>query len=144
MKDYNYIIKNIKIYRIIRRYSTILCFLLIATSLISFFYFGFYFNREAIQFIAKLKDKNDISMEKIMINPRIKFENAKDDYYDIKAKKAIHENNNDILLFDVVADGSAANIKAGKVVVTNNGNELTFSDNPVLIIKNSPKFKNNN
>lgn len=135
----SYVVKNIKIYSIVKKYLTISCFALIAISLISFFFFGFYSNSGAIKFIAKYKDQKNVKIEKVMINPKIKFEHSKNDYYDVKAKKAVHKNDNDILLYDVKANGSAVRIKAGKLLVTNNGNDLTFSDNPVLIIKKTSK-----
>lgn len=140
-KEKNYIIKNIKTYSRVRKYLTLLCFILIFTGLLSFFIFGFYANNNAVKFIAKYKDKKNITIEKVMTNPRIKFEYSKNDYYDVKAKKAVHKNEEDMLLFDVLADGFAANIKSEKLLITNNGNNLRFTGNPVLIIKQKPKTK---
>jgi hypothetical protein len=131
----SYVVKNIKIYSTVKKYLTFLCFALIFACGSSFVFFGFYSSSGAIKFIAKYKDKNNIKIQKVMVNPHIKFEHTKDDYYDVKAKKAIHKNVNDFLLFDVVADGKAISIKAGELLVTNNGNNLTFSENPVLIIR---------
>ncbi len=137
----SYVVQNIKIYSKVKKYLTILCFSLIAIGVISFIFFGFYSNSGAIKFIAKYKDQSNITIEKVMVNPYIKFEHSKNDYYDVNAKKAIHKNDNDMLLFDVVADGSAVKITAGKLLVTNNGNDLTFSENPVLIIKQTNNDK---
>lgn len=139
MKDKNRIIKSIKFYSFVRRFLSLFCIILILGTIAALLIFGIYFGHDSLQFIAKFKDKKDLQIEKIMINPNIKFENQKNDYYTVKASKAIHQTGNDILLFDVVADGSAINIKAGKVAITNDGNDLTFSDNPVLIIKQNPK-----
>ena len=130
-----YIVKNISIYSKIRKYLIISSALLIFLGLILFFMLGFYKNSNVIEFVAKYKDQKSSIIKKVMINPKIKFEHSKDSYYNMEAKEAIHKNNEDILLFDVIADGEAVNIKAGKLLVSDNGNNLTFSDNPVLIIK---------
>jgi hypothetical protein len=128
-------VKGVKFYLNIKKYLTILCFFFVGVSIICFFFFGFYSKSSAIRFIAKYKNQQDTKTERIMANPRIKFEHSEGDYYDVKAKRAIHKNGNDILLFDVNVDGLAVNIKAGKLLIDNDGNNLTFSDNPVLIIK---------
>jgi len=134
----SYIVSNIKFYDKVKKYLTLGCFSLIGVGAISFLFFAFYSNSGAIKFIAKYKDQSNINIERIMVNPKIKFEHSKNDYYDMTAKKAIHKNDNDILLFDVFADGSAVSIKAGKLLVTDNGNNLKFTENPVLIIKKNP------
>lgn len=134
-----YIVETIKNYSSIKKYLSFLCILAIFIGLTSFIFFGFYINNGAIKFIAKHKDQKNLEIEKVMTNPTIKFEYSKNNYYNMTAKEAIHKNDNDIELFDVIADGSEVNIKAGKLLVTNEGNDLIFSDNPVLIIKKTPK-----
>ncbi len=133
-----YIVKKIKIHLRVRKYLTILCIMLIASGISSFFLFGFYANSNTVKFITKYKDKKNLKIEKVMTNPRIKFEYDKNSYYAVTAQKAIHEDDDNILLFNVQADGSSVNIKAGKLSIKNNGNDLTFTDNPVLIIKKNP------
>jgi len=130
-----YIVKNIDIYTKIRKYLILSSIFLIFIGLTLFFTLGFYKNSNVIKFVAKYKDQDNVTIKKVMTNPKIKFEHSKDSYYDMSAKEAIHQDDEDILLFDVIADGDAVNIKAGKLLVSNNGNNLTFTDNPILIIK---------
>ena len=130
-----YIVKNIDIYTKIRKYLIFSSIFLIFIGLILFFTFGFYKNSNVIKFVAKYKDQDNVTIKKVMTNPKIKFEHSQGSYYNMSAKEAIHQDDEDILLFDVIADGDAVNIKAGKLLVSNNGNNLTFTDNPILIIK---------
>jgi len=132
------IIRKIKTHRRINRFITFICFMAIVSGLMSFLLFGFYASSGIIKFVAKYKNDPNLHIEKVMINPHIKFEHVKNDYYTVKAQKAIHKNNDQILLIGVEADGSSANIKAGKLVISENGDNLTFTENPVLIIKKKP------
>ena len=134
-KEIGRLIKKIKTHRKITKFLSYMCFLGIALGLSSFLFFALYVSNGAIKFIAKYKDDKDLRIEKVMINPRIKFEHVKNDYYKVSAKQAIHKNDDQILLIGVEADGSSANIKAGKLVISKSGDELTVSDNPVLVIK---------
>lgn len=130
-----YVVKNIKIRSRIKNLLVILSCISILLAVISFFLVGFYSSGQAIKLVAKYKDKKGLKIEKVMINPNIKFEYRKNDFYDIDAKKALHKGE-DIVLFDVIANGSEVKIEAGKLVISNNGDDLIFSDNPVLTIKN--------
>lgn len=104
----------------------------------TFLFYGLDSTSNVIKFIAKAKKSQQL--EKVMLNPRIKFEYKEGQFYDIVASKAINKGQDNVELFDVTATSNAGNIKAGKLLVTNDGNNLHFSDHPVLIIKES---KNN-
>ena len=69
-----------------------------------------------------------------MINPRIKFQYTEDQIYTIKAKRAVHKDEQEVTLYDVYATGEAGNITAGQLVINDEGNHLVFTQNPVLIL----------
>jgi hypothetical protein len=130
-----YIVKNIKTYSRVKKSLIFICISLVLASIISFSFFGFFSNSAAIRVISKYKDKDILKTQKTMTNPRIKFEHSKGSYYFMKAQKAVHQDDNNILLFNVEADGDLINIKSGELSITNQGNDLKFSESPVLIIK---------
>lgn len=74
-----------------------------------------------------------------MINPRTKFQYDNDQVYEIEAKKAQHAENNNVFLDDVYAIGKAGSITASYLKISEDGNRLTFTGNPVLIIKEDIK-----
>jgi hypothetical protein len=118
----------------IKNFLTILCYLLIIGGI--FIYVFYAFNRShTIKLIKKYKDNaKEYQTEKIMTNPRIKFQyNDKQIYY-IKAREALHENDQEVILYDVFASGEIGNITAGKLKIDEEGDHLVFSQNPVLIL----------
>ena len=74
-----------------------------------------------------------------MINPRIKLQYSENQVYAIKAKKAVHQDDQEVTLFDVFAAGEAGNITSGKLVINDNGDHLVFTQNPVLILNKTDK-----
>jgi hypothetical protein len=129
----NIIVNRIKRNVIIKQFLMLSCVLVIILGLTTFVIYALNNKNNAVKFISKGNEKN-LKVEKVMVNPEIKFEHSEDNFYDITAKKAIHIDDNNIELFDVTAVGAAGNIKAGRLLVSNNGNNLYFSDNPVLTI----------
>ncbi|MFT6332031.1 MAG: hypothetical protein ACJAW3_000355 [Lentimonas sp.] len=116
----------------VRKLMILLCLSVLSLGILSIVFFGFEGNKQAIKFIdSKNKFKKT---NKLMTGLRMRLEYEDGDFYDIKAKKALHKNQDDAQLFDVKADGSMGEITAGSLLITNNGNDLYFSDNPVLII----------
>lgn len=117
----------------IKRRIALLCVFVIVLGVMAFIIYGFNAGSNAIKIISNGKDSH-IKIEKVMINPKIKFEQNKNQIYDITASKAVHIDENNIELFDVVAVGNSGNIKSGNLLVSNKGNNLHFSNNPVLTI----------
>ena len=70
-----------------------------------------------------------------MINPKIILQYNQSDIYNIKASKAVHKTDNEIILEDVFAEGDIGKISAGQLKISEDGNKLIFSINPVLILK---------
>lgn len=132
------ILDSIKTYRIIRYISTRLSYLLIIIS-IGVYLFYTSSAQESIKVVNKYKDsnKNDYQLEKFMINPRIKFQYKESDIYDIKASKAVYDNDHNAMLFEVSAKGLIGEIVAGELRIQEDGNHLIFSKKPVLIINKS-------
>ncbi len=116
-----------------RKILILICLIVLIFGLLSFLFYGFDTTNKAIKFISK-KDQLK-KVEKVMLGPKIKFEYEDGQLFDIRASKAIHKDENDVELFDVEASGNLGDITAGSLLITNNGNDLHFSNNPVLIIK---------
>ena len=128
---------NHAIYRInqslkIRKILIVLCIFILSFGFLAIIFFSFEGNKQAIKFIAN-KEKLK-KTDKVMMGPKIRLE-YEDGFYDIVAKKALQKEKDDAQLFDVQASGPKGNVTAGSLLITNNGNDLYFSDNPVLIIK---------
>ena len=130
----NNIVNGILKYSRIKKNLTIICLTLAGIGVLFFILYGIFSSNQTIQFVADHKF-DDKQLEKVMTNPRIKFEYKENQFYDIKAKSAIHKDGEDILLSDVFARGDSGTISAGKLLITENGNKLFFSENPVLVIK---------
>ena len=79
--------------------------------------------------------KKNIKAEKIMTNPIINFKYDDNQVFKIKARKASHKDKTSVTMFDVNAVGDIGSIMAGKAVMTQNGDRLIFTKNPVLVIK---------
>jgi lipopolysaccharide export LptBFGC system permease protein LptF len=131
-----YLVKKIRRYATIKKSTIVICFVALAGGVFTFLFYGFLTGEKAMRFIA---NQNYEKMEKIMTNPRIKFEYSDNEFYNIKANKALYKNDENILLYDVDAKGDMGNIKAGELLITNDGNDLYFSGNPVLVIKQIEK-----
>ncbi len=127
------IINTIKNRIKIRKFLVFICLAALIFSLLTFLFYGFDTTNNAIKFISKKNQIDDV--EKIMLNPKIKFEHNDGQFFEIEAKKAIQKNKNDVELYDVEASGDEGSISSKNLLITNNGNDLHFSGNPTLIIK---------
>ncbi len=116
-----------------RKIFIFLCATTLICGLLSFLFYGLETTNNAIKFISK-KDQID-KVEKVMLNPKIKFEHSDGKFFDIEAKKALYRDKDSAELFDVKASGDRGNISADNLLITNSGNDLHFSGNPILIIK---------
>ena len=133
MDETSSIINGIKRRVKLRKILTLLCLIVLIFGVLSFLFYGFDTTNNAIKFISK---KDQIKkIEKVMINPKIKFEYDDGQLFDIQASRAVHKDENDVELFDVKASGNAGDITAGNLLITNDGNDMHFSNNPILIIK---------
>ncbi len=84
-----------------------------------FVYVFYAFNQtQTIKLVTDLKKKSkSYDSEKIMTNPRLKFEHGDAQIYHIQAKKAFHKNNQEAILYDVFATGEIGNITAGELEI---------------------------
>jgi hypothetical protein len=123
----------------IKNFLTILCYFLIVGGVFIYVFYGFE-QSSKIKIVKDFKQKSEsYKTEKIMTNPRIKFEHGDSQIYQIKAKKAFHKNDQEAILYDVFATGEIGNISAGELEINEEGNHLVFTKNPVLILN---KVKN--
>ncbi len=129
------ILIGIKRYLIVKKILTITCYLIILSGLTLYFFHGFS-NQNKIQLITDYEvNKGEYHSEKTMINPKIILQYNQSDIYNIKASKAVHKTDNEIILQDVFAEGDIGKISAGQLKISEDGNKLIFSINPVLILK---------
>lgn len=133
----NMVLKKLAMHRLLKKLLLLSSY---AMLLLCFAIFAFYiFNnpQKRYKIVSDYKEgKKNIKSEKVMINPTINFKYDDNQVFKIKAKKASHTDRSGITMFDVDAVGDIGTIKAGKVVMSDNGNRITFSVNPILVIKN--------
>jgi hypothetical protein len=123
----------------IKKFLTILCYCLIVGGLFIYVFYAFNQN-STIKLVNQYKENPEkYKTEKIMINPRIKFQHTDNQIYDIQAKKAVHKNESEMVLYDVFATGNIGNITAGELEINDEGNHLIFTKNPVLILNKTEK-----
>lgn len=79
-----------------------------------------------------------------MTNPRIKFQHEDGQIYNIKAKKAQHVDDHQVFLYDVFAEGDIGSIASGKLEVSEEGDHLIFTENPVLILNRTKNLNQKN
>lgn len=122
-------------YKKIKNFLTLLCYLIIFFGISLFAVDGFK-KRQGVKIINDFQaNQNDFSAQKTMINPRIILQYNQSDLYNIKAKNATHHNENEVVLQDVFAEGNIGKISAGQLKIAEDGNLLTFTNNPVLFLK---------
>ena len=125
----------------IKNFLTILCYCLIVGGVFVYVFYAFNQSR-TIKLVKDLEKKSkSYEIEKIMTNPRIKFEHGDSQVYHIQAKKAFHKNNQEAVLYDVFATGEIGNITAGELEINEEGDHLTFTKNPVLILNKTKNDK---
>ncbi|MBM3579364.1 MAG: hypothetical protein FJX34_01160 [Alphaproteobacteria bacterium] len=128
------ILKIIHLQNLTRKLLTALCYVLILGGIMVYVFYTFSQGR-AIKLVTKHAENiKKYQTEKIMTNPRIKLQHADGKVYDIRAKKAFHKNENDVILYDVFAEGEIGKITAGELDISEEGDHLIFSKNPVLIL----------
>jgi len=130
-------LKAINAHLVVKKYITIICYFLIAAGIFVFLFYAINKNNQSYKLVSDFKKNPDqYKTEKIMINPRIKFQYNDEQIYEIRAKRAIHKDEQEVALFDVYASGQIGTITAGELKIDQDGNHLVFSQNPVLILNN--------
>jgi hypothetical protein len=118
----------------IKKFLTISCYLLIVGGFFVYVFYGFK-KSNAIKLVKdRAESLKDYKTEKIMTNPRIKIQHENGNIYDIRAKKALHENEQEVIMYDVFAEGKIGKITAGELEITESGDHMVFTKNPVLIL----------
>ncbi len=129
------ILSRINLHQKVRKILIIFSYFLILAGILTFIFFTLNKKNQKYKLVSDFKKNyKNIENEKIMINPKTRFQYNENDIYDIVAKSAKHRNNEEVTLFDVFAEGKIGNITAGKLEISDNGNNLIFSQNPVLIL----------
>ncbi len=133
------VLKLIHSHSRIKNFLTTLCYALIIGGLFIYIFYAFNQSR-TIKLVNDYKENpQGYKTEKIMTNPRIKFQYNDAQIYDIQAKKAFHKDENEIMLYDVFAEGDIGKITAGELKIDENGNHLVFTKNPILILNKTKK-----
>lgn len=130
------ILKRINAHVRIKYYLTVLCYLLIASGLFFYIFHAINQTSHTIKLVTDYKENpQKFKTSKEMTNPSIDFQYNKNDIYHIQAKKAYHENEKEVTMFDVSATGAMGDITAGELKISEQGDRLIFTDHPVLILK---------
>lgn len=119
----------------IKNYLTILCYFGIVSGLFIYVFYAVSKNSANIKLVKQYnQNPENYKIEKIMTNPRMRFQHEDGQVYDIKAKKAHHMDQEEVILYDVFATGDIGNITSGKLNISEQGDHLVFTQNPVLIL----------
>lgn len=131
------ILKNFRLQIKLKKFITIICYLVIFGGIIAYITLSLTYKKDFDQ-IAKIKEnRHNIDFQKVIVNPRINYQYNEDQIYRIEATRAEHTNKEDAILYDVFAEGELGKITAGQLDITENGEILTFTKNPVLILNNT-------
>lgn len=129
------VLKLINSHSKIKNYLTSLCYFAIFGGLLVYLFYAISKNNHAVKLVKKYGENPDhYKIEKIMTNPSMIFQYDNGQVYNIKAKKAHHIDNEQVVLHDVFATGDIGNITAGRLDVSQQGDHLVFTENPVLIL----------
>jgi hypothetical protein len=139
-KDTLRILKRIDFHIKVKKILTFSSYFLIISGILIFVFYALNQPHQKYKLVSDYqKDPENFKSEKIMINPKTRFQYNDQQIYEIQAKKASHKNNEEVTLFDVYAVGKIGKITSGKLQIEENGNHLIFSQNPVLILNNQKK-----
>ncbi len=136
------ILKHIDLYVKIRKYLTFLCYFLIVAGIFIYIFYAINKANQKYKIVSDFqKNPQKFETEKIMVNPRIKFQYNDNEIYEIKAQRASHHNDEEVTLFNVYATSKTGNITAGKLEVSEEGDHLIFTQNPILILNKTKNDK---
>jgi hypothetical protein len=127
MKDINKINNNKKNILIIFRICVI--FLILSSAIFVFYIID---SKNMAMSLVKYKNNTKKSSNKLMSNPKIRFEYENGNFYDIKGKYANYQKNGNVTIKDVVAYNNNGNITSEQLEINNNGNIIIFTGNPKL------------
>ncbi|MDA7705484.1 hypothetical protein N8772_03305 [Rickettsiales bacterium] len=127
MKNITQIKKNKKNTLIIFRFC--ITFLILSSSVFLFYIFD---SNNSVVNIIKYKNIDKKSSNKLMSNPKIRFEYENGNFYDIKGKSAKYYENGNVIVNDVIANSDSGNIISEELNITNNGNIIIFTGKPEL------------
>lgn len=123
----------------IKNLITFMCYIFIFVGISIYVFHGLNQNN-AIKLVKTAKgDFKNYKTEKIMTNPRIKFQYDDGQIYNIQAEKAFHKDNQEVKLENVFAIGDIGNITSGELEISEEGNHLIFTKNPILILNKVEK-----
>ncbi len=129
-------LKQFRLHSSIKRILTKLCYGLILGGIFIYIFYGIN-GKNSIKIVSEYKEnRKNFTIEKVMVNPHIKLQYDDAQIYDIQALKAIHKDqkHTEMLLLDVFAEGSLGKITAGELKITEQGDHLIFTKNPILIL----------
>ncbi len=130
------ILKRLKIHELLRIVLTNFSYALLILTIGVFAFYIFNNPQKRYKIVNDYKEgKKNIKAEKIMTNPIINFKYDDNQVFKIKARRASHKDKTSVTMLDVNAVGDIGSIIAGKAVMTQNGDRLIFTKNPVLVIK---------
>ncbi len=134
------VLQLIQSYARTKKLLTIICYAAIIIGILNYVFHAFD-KSQVIRLVNEYQKNSDkYETEKIMTNPSIKLQHQGSEIYYIKAKKAIHsDNKQDAVLYDVFATSVTGNITAGELKISENGDRLVFTKNPVLILNKTKK-----
>ena len=128
------VLKKIKLYGKIKNYLTAISYLVIIVGVMIYIFHSLE-QKNNLKIVSDIENKkNNVQAEKIMINPRIILQYNQSEIYNIKATKAFHKSANEIILNEVFAEGDIGKISAGELKISEDGNQMIFTKNPVLIL----------
>ncbi|GDX36671.1 hypothetical protein LBMAG18_11820 [Alphaproteobacteria bacterium] len=128
------VLNKIKLYGKIKNYLTAISYLVIIVGVMIYIFHSLE-QKNNLKIVSDIENKkNNVQAEKIMINPRIILQYNQSEIYNIKATKAFHKSANEIILNEVFAEGDIGKISAGELKISEDGNQMIFTKNPVLIL----------
>jgi hypothetical protein len=128
------IVNNYKKHSKIKKFLTFVCYLIIFFAVISYLS-NIFLKKNNIKIVNKLKKNENINVEKIMEKPRLTIKTDNGNLYKISAQKAYHINEDEVTMENVFATSHSGNISAGELKISERGDRLIFSKNPILIFK---------
>lgn len=127
-------LKEFQFHSRVKRILTKVCYGLILGGIFIYIFYGVN-GKNSVKIVNDYKsNRKNFTTEKVMTNPHIKLQYDGAQIYDIKALKAIHQDQGEMLLFDVFADGDLGKITAGELKIDEAGDHLIFTKNPILIL----------
>lgn len=131
-------LKRISLHLKIKKYLIASSYFFIIFGILIFVFYAINNNTRKFKLVTDYKKNPEkYRTEKIMINPRIKFQYNDQQVYEIVAKRAIHKDEQEVALYDVHASGAIGDITAGELRIDESGDHLVFTKNPVLILNNT-------